>query len=356
MIKSNNEWNPLKEVIVGNTYSSNLPVLELSFQLFFHDNICSDVFGNDVYSEAGQKWKGGKISKQLIDEHEEDIAGMVDALEKESIVVKRPKKLDSIHSFKTPYWESGCVPALNIRDQAMIVDDEIIETPPQIRSRYFENDLLKSIFMEYFMEGAKWTQAPKPLMTDNSFDISYQLRQGVDYKKEDNPYDIGYEILFDAAQCLRFDDNIVMNCSNENHVLGAKWLDRHLKDRRVHIVKMVDNHIDSTMMPLREGTLLVNPIKFKYSQIPHFLKDWDIIVAPEPEEKDEYGNELMLASKFIDMNVLSLDPKKVMISNKYTELIRSLQKHGFTPIPVQLRHRRIFGGGFHCITLDTIRE
>ena len=58
MVHSNNEWDPLKEVIVGNTYLSNLPGLELSFKLFFHDNLTSVVFGNDVYRHKGKIWNG----------------------------------------------------------------------------------------------------------------------------------------------------------------------------------------------------------------------------------------------------------------------------------------------------------
>lgn len=35
--------------------------------------------------------------------------------------------------------------------------------------------------------------------------------------------------------------------------------------------------------------------------------------------------------------------------------MRTLEKHRFTVVPVRHRHRRLFGGGFHCFTLDTVR-
>ena len=35
---------------------------------------------------------------------------------------------------------------------------------------------------------------------------------------------------------------------------------------------------------------------------------------------------------------------------------RTPEQHGFTPIPLRHRHRRLFGGGFHCFTLDTVRD
>jgi N-dimethylarginine dimethylaminohydrolase len=37
-------------------------------------------------------------------------------------------------------------------------------------------------------------------------------------------------------------------------------------------------------------------------------------------------------------------------------LIDFLEKNQFTVIPMQLRHSRTLGGGFHCVTLDLHRE
>jgi len=38
-----------------------------------------------------------------------------------------------------------------------------------------------------------------------------------------------------------------------------------------------------------------------------------------------------------------------------TELIRTLQSYQFEVIPLELRHSRTLGGGFHCVTLDLER-
>ena len=360
MLYSSNEWSPLKEVIVGNSINSNLKGLDLSFKLFFHDNIYNDLHGGDIY--FGSRNFSGKINNQYIKEHEEDIQGFVDALEGENIKVIRPKPLKRLKQFATPYWKSVLVPALNVRDQCLIVDDEIIESSVQVRCRYFENDLLKHIFMYYFKKGCRWTCAPRPMLLDDSFDLSYVINQkGVkeeDYPKSETPYDMGREIMFDAAQCLRFDDRILMNISNINHSLGAKWLNSHLRHKKITTISICDNHIDSGIMPIREGTLLVNREKVKNkTALPDFLRSWDVLEAPEPKHNTNYSDkDLLLASKFIDINVLSLDGKKIIVNSSYTPLIRLLDQKGFTPIPVRMRHKRLFGGGFHCISLDTIRE
>jgi glycine amidinotransferase len=344
---------------VGNSINSNLKGLDLSFKIFFHDNIFNDLHGGDIY--YGNRGFSRDIKLRYIEEHEEDIDEFVRVLERESIKVLRPRQMKSIVDFKTPYWKSLTVPALNIRDQCLIMGDEIIESSVQVRCRYFENDLLKSIFMEYFRGGAKWSCSPRPMMLDNSFDLSYiESKKGVDiskYPKNDNIYDVGFEIMFDSAQCLRFDDKMVVNVSNENHYMGVDWLKRHLPSVEVFMVSICDNHIDSSVMPLKEGTLLVNPEKVKYlDDLPKFLRSWDIIYAPEPVGGIEYDDDLLLASKYIDINVLSLDGNKIIVNESYRPLISLLESKGFTPIPVKMRHKRLFGGGFHCITLDTVRK
>lgn len=64
-------------------------------------------------------------------------------------------------------------PALNICDNTLVLGDEIIETPPAIRSRYLETRLLAPVFQRYYEAGARWTTMPRPLLTDLSFDLSY---------------------------------------------------------------------------------------------------------------------------------------------------------------------------------------
>jgi glycine amidinotransferase len=70
----------------------------------------------------------------------------------------------------------------------------------------------------------------------------------------------------------------------------------------------------------------------------------------------DYGSEgLNLASRFIDMNVLSLDEDTVVVNALYPELIDTLEEEGLEVVPVRHRHRRLFSGGFHCFTLDCVR-
>ena len=379
-VNSYNEWSPLKEVIVGSPMNYNMPDMELSFKLFFHDNAFLAFYypsyeANDDQNASSSQAQGTHVRKpatlslktRYLEELAEDVDELVQPLEQLGVKVHRPMPLNQIIKFKTPYWEATGIPALNVRDQAIIIGNEIIETTPLIRARYFENDLLKPIFYQYFKAGSHWTTMPKPIMTDRSFDLSYVKDSGRDmvateavYGQEPSEFDVGIEMMIDAAQCIRFGKDILVNVATQNHEMGLQWLERHLGDRfRFHrVYRMTDNHIDSIVLPLRPGTLLLRAPQF-FDMLPEPLKKWDIIYPPDPTENifpTYEEDDLILTSKYIALNVLSVDETTVIVNALFPELIKTLEKHGFTAVPVRHRHRRLFGGGFHCFTLDTVRE
>lgn len=369
-INSYDEWSPLKEVIVGVATNYHTNDIDLSFKIFHNDNM----FGTFCYPEyktsndqtIEEKHKN-KINKIYLDELNEDVEELANTLKSLGIRVFRPMPLSKNIKVTTPYWESTCIPALNVRDQTIIIGDEILETSIQMRSRYFENDLLKKIFYHYFELGSKWTCMPSPVMTDKSFDLSYVKSVNRDmiatqaiYQQEPSEFDVDYEMMIDGAQCIRFGKDILVNVSTVNHEKGYQWLKKHVGSKfNLHKVnRLSDSHIDSVILPLRPGTLLLRDPKF-LDQLPEALKKWQIIYPPEPKNNyfPNYTNEdLILTSKYIDLNVLSIDEERVIVNSLCPELIKVLEKNKFTPIPVRHRHRRIFGGGFHCFTLDTVRE
>jgi len=373
-VNSYTEWSPLKEVIVGSPMNYNAHDLELSFKLFFHDYAFLEFYypsyqtkGEDKKRDDEHKPRSRTLKKQYLEELAEDVEELTQTLESLGVKTLRPTPLSEAISFKTPYWKATTLPALNVRDQAIILGDEIVESAPQVRSRYFENDLLKPIFYHYFKEGSQWTSMPKPMMTDKSFDLSYVQDSGRDmvaqeqiYNQTVSEFDVGHEMMIDAAQCIRFGQDIIVNVATKNHELGLEWLKRHVGDKfRFHqVYRMTDNHIDSIILPLRPGTLMLRAPIF-YDMLPEPLKKWDIIYPPEPTENlfPQYEeDDLILTSKYIDLNLLSVDEETVIVNSLFPELIKTLEKHGFNAIPVRHRHRRLFGGGFHCFTLDTVRE
>jgi glycine amidinotransferase len=194
-------------------------------------------------------------------------------------------------------------------------------------------------------------------MREDSFDWSW-IEQDLGRQ---GPADSGqFEIMFDAAQCLRFGRDILLNVGNANHRLGATWLQRHLgPEYRVHVLDgIVDNHIDTTLMPLRPGVLLVNEGKLRgqWHKLPPPLRKWQRIPCTDIDETAYTEDAVLLASRSISANVLPLGLDRVVVGARYRQLIRDLERHGFEVVPVELRHSRVYAGGFHCITLDVSRD
>lgn len=369
LLNSYDSWSPLREVVLGSADNYTSHERELSFDIFFHDETpFSGMYYPRHAAPGASPNRSFPIKRRYLEELREDVEGMAEILTQLSVTVHRPLPLDaSTGAISTPAFSAAVVPPLNVRDNSIVFGDEIIETPPLVRARYFETQFLKPVYAEYFRRGARWTVMPRPMMTDASFDLSYVadaaqpgalIEQVTDPRP--SPYDTGFEMMIDGAQCLRLGRDVFVNVSNANHALGCDWLERHLRGRfRVHrLHKLADSHIDSTVLALRPGLLLVRTPAIA-ERLPKALRSWDMIFPPEPEDNnfpDYDDNDLILTSRYIDLNVLSVSPDTVMVNAACPELARTLEKRGFTVVPVRHRHRRLFGGGLHCFTLDTVRE
>jgi glycine amidinotransferase len=341
-VNSYTEWSKLEEVILGSHYNTGIGNIDISARLLYHDNLAR--------ARRIDPARHYTIDRRHIEEREEDVAGLEQILTGLGIVVRRPLPLEEVHEFSTPAWRGMTKACDNPRDQVLIIGDLIIETSCCLRNRYFENDLLKPIFYDYFRRGARWVCSPRPVMSEASFDPSYAQPE-----KQTDP--ARFEMMFDAAQCLRFGKDILFNVRTQNHELGFRWLASLLGDRfRLHPVQVVDNHLDGGLMPLRPGKLLVTErVGASLDKLPAPLRRWDVLQLADLDPSQYPSDAVLLASNRINVNVLSLDERRVLINEQATRTMRLLEKHGFEPIPVRLRHCRIFGGGLHCVSLDIRR-
>jgi hypothetical protein len=104
--------------------------------------------------------------------------------------------------------------------------------------------------------------------------------------------------------------------------------------------------------------MLCNPARVNDDTLPEILKQWDIIYSPPMEsatKRDAGYLSRSIGSAWIDMNLFSINPNLVVVDQDQTGLIRLLEKQGLDVIPLKLRHARMMGGGFHCVTLDVRR-
>ena len=165
------------------------------------------------------------------------------------------------------------------------------------------------------------------------------------------------EPVFDAANILRSNNDILYLVSNTGNKLGAKWLQNLLGDQyKVHILENMYSysHLDSTIALLREGLCLLNPERVNESNMPEMLKSWDKIWSPPMVDIGYHKVER--ASLWVGINLLSIDENTVIVDNRQTELIKELKKHKIDALDCKIRHSRTLGGSFHCVTTETLRD
>ena len=169
--------------------------------------------------------------------------------------------------------------------------------------------------------------------------------------------------------------------SRSGNLLGAKWLQSVVGDKyKVHLTEGIygGSHIDSTIMALRPGLVLMNGSRVNKQNCPKLLKSWekiyfnDIIETPKRvidfHNKVRKKNYLVLkkkglisdinhiASPWIGMNFLSIDKNTIIIDEIQTKLIKLLEKLKFNVIPIKFSNSYFLKGGLHCCTLDTVRK
>jgi N-dimethylarginine dimethylaminohydrolase len=334
-----NEWDPLEEVIVGNPLLARFPTADPSTRLAeFPDRSVEEI-------------PRGPFPERVIAETEEDLQAFIAVLIGLGIAVKRPETWPHEARFSTIHWECQGYYNYCPRDLLLVIGDQVIETPNVIRSRALEAFSYRTLLLDYLKSGARWYSAPRPMLLDSLFEVDLA-----------RPTPRNDEPAFDAANVLRFGRDLIYLVSSTGNELGGQWLQTILGEEfRVHFLKDVyyGSHIDSTFVALRPGLVLCNPARVSADTLPGILKQWDVIYSPPMENTDRYDDDYLrrsIGSEWIDMNLFSIRPDLVVVDRDQTALVRLLEKKKLDVIPLKLRHSRMLGGGFHCVTLDVRRR
>jgi N-dimethylarginine dimethylaminohydrolase len=168
------------------------------------------------------------------------------------------------------------------------------------------------------------------------------------------PRDAG--MVLDAANVLRVSRNqwLFLESSSGNRA-AYEWLCDQVPEVKIELCNFYAGvHIDSTIVALNATTFVVNGSRVNSATLPKMLQDKTILYVNEVVPQDFY--QYPYASKWIALNMLSIDPHTVIVDAAQTDLIHNLENRlGMTVIPHTLRHSRTLGGGFHCTTLDLVR-
>jgi glycine amidinotransferase len=348
IVNSHNEWDPLEEVIVGIIDGACILPWEKQFIAWAPPE-------NLKVMQAQCRAYGGKpVPRTIVERAQKDLNEFVHVLEAEGIVVRRPDPLDNSKPYSTPDWQSKsgyC--QKDPRDALMVFGDHIIESTMSWRSRYFEFRAYRSLVKEYFKKGARWTAAPKPMITDKLYDPNWKMGNQRYITTE-------FEPIIDVADVVRCGKDIFVQRSHVTNDFGIEWLRRTLgSNYNVHKVEFDDPravHIDATFLPLAPGKVLVNPDR-PIKKLPKIFKKagWKMLEAPRTTYPKSSRWEY-LWYKWLHMNVLNLDEERVIVEKNEEPLIKALKSWGFKPIPLPYRSNYFFGGGFHCSTCDIRRR
>jgi N-dimethylarginine dimethylaminohydrolase len=227
----------------------------------------------------------------------------------------------------------------------------MIETPSSCRARYFEARAYHDIMLDAVKDGVEWIAAPKPILSD----ASYQF-EDIDRK----PSLTNLEPVFDAPNCVRMGKDIMFQISNTGNHWGLQWLKNTLEPRgyRIHPAEHIYSygHFDSTIIPLRPGLVLLNSSRVTKENCPKLFEKWDKIWFDDCiVQGSKVPGGVAPCSPYIGMNILSVNPNTIICDSTQEPLMRELDKHGVDSIPVQFRHAMTLSGGIHCATLDLRR-
>jgi scyllo-inosamine-4-phosphate amidinotransferase 1 len=337
LVDVHNEWDPLEEVIIGIIDGALSPISS-------ENPFTSEYVGGNGRGDNFPE----RLPAQVEAETREDLARLSEALAGLGVIVRRPMPIDHSAWVSTPDWRSQGFYNYCPRDVLLAIGDTIIETPMVQRSRLFEPFAYKEILIDYFDRGAKWISAPKPRLLDEMIDSS--AAPGARLRD--------LEPIFDAANVLRFGTDILYLVSDSGNERGWKWLQSVLGETyTVHPCRNLyaSTHVDSTVLPLRPGLVLLNPERVTEENLPDFLRCWDKIWCPDLVDTGYIGPQAY-CSPWIGMNLLVVRPDLVVVDDRQPKLICMLENHGIDVLPLRLTHSRTLGGSFHCVSLDTRRS
>lgn len=303
IINSSNEWSKLRSVVVGSATHANWPSQDPVFALESEKTLWKET---PVPSGAVPQW--------IVDEANEDLEDLAGVLRDLGVVVYRPHEMNFV--------ELGGMYNYCPRDRLIVAGTKVVDPVMMYPCRDQEVYALDFVYQ-------------------NASEILHMPRNGT--------------MVMDAANVCRMNDQWLYLESPSGNRAAYDWLCRQLPDIDIELVNFYSGvHIDSTICPLREGFVVLNASRVKPDNCPESFKGWTKLWVNDVVAQDFY--EYPYASKWIGMNMLSIDPNTVIVDREQHQLIEDLERAKFTVIPLQMRHARTLGGGFHCVTLDLVRD
>jgi N-dimethylarginine dimethylaminohydrolase len=303
MISTYNEWDSLRHVVVGDATKANWPIKD---PVFSQESAKTTWTATPVPQGAVPQW--------IIDETNEDLQKLVDVFKLLGVQVSRP---ESMNFQQLDGFYNYCP-----RDRLLIYGSTVVDTAMMYPCRDQEIAAYQSVL----------TQAQEvKVMPRNS------------------------GMVLDAANILRVNNSWVFLESASGNRAAYDWLCEQFPYVNIELCRFYSGvHIDSTISILNDGLVVLNASRVNESNCPRVFRGWRKIYVDDVVAQDFY--QYPYASKWIALNMFSVNPSTVIVDQDQPKLIKQLEEHGMTVIPLKIRHSRTLGGGFHCVTLDLVRQ
>ena len=302
MIHSINEWDSLKKIVVGTASHANWPDKD---PVFSQESLKTTWTATPVPS--------GPVPQWIIDEANEDLQILAATLQDLGVEVLRPAEMN--------FQDCGGMYNYCPRDRFLVYGSTIVDPAMMYPCRDMELQCYYDI-------------------VDSADDYKFMPRNE--------------GMVLDAANVCRLGDKMLFLESASGNRAAYEWLCGQFPNVEIELCNFYAGvHIDSTIVPLREGLVMLNASRVQPHTVPKVFDRWDKIWIHDVVPQQFY--QYPYASKWIAMNLLVVDPRTVIVDQNQTDIIKILNNYGFDTVPLQLRHSRTLGGGFHCVTLDILR-
>lgn len=340
LISADNEWSPLKAVIVGRVEHSIFPAEPRHAMEAIMPEEHVDLFRpNNPFSE------------DLLEKAQRELDNFAAVLEQHGVRIYRPKEVDWL---KVGGY-TGSMP----RDALMTVGNTLIESPFPWRCRRYETRLAYSDILDELTSSGSGRICRVPLIVGR--DTIYD-GMGDDAKHENNTNGNSSKWAinnsrpaFDTADFMRFGKTILEQISNVTNEKGVRYLQAIVPEGyTVEILEAVEEHVsihlDTTILPHRQGLLVYSPERVTEEALRQHavFEDWELHAYPfTPKPRGRPSPPSYMCSPWSVLNAISLDEKHIFVDELNTEFVAWVQdEFGMEPILLPFQHVNSIGGRF----------
>lgn len=341
-ISADDEWSLLKTVLVGRAENSCFPhepphMLEATMPKEHHHHFKPfNPFPPSIVQGATQ-----------------ELDNFARILQNEGITVHRPHEVNWL---LTNRGYTGAMP----RDGLLVVGNTIIESCFAWHSRTDEVSLALGNLLSAFQSNpaVRVVRAPQLPVPDTLYDTTID---------KSNPWAINNNRpAFDAADFMRFGSTVIGQLSNVTNMKGVQHVEDHLPPGyKIELLEVDDPHamhIDATLLPLRQGLLVYNPLRVTAESLRRHavFKSWELTPFPfvesvERAERRPGDIPRYMTSAWLVLNILVLGDNKVVVEESHVQFAGWLEQKGMRVIRAPFRNVHAIGGSFHCATVDLVR-